>query len=87
MPFDQIPLPLAVHEPLLKVLDLPVAAVNTLLPWQWKGIDVWSSKRQPEHESVWRTLLVHLRVAVPVYVLLFYVPNVIAALVRRRKRG
>jgi hypothetical protein len=86
VPFTEILLSRIVHDWLLKLLDLPVAAVSSLLPWQWKGIDVWSSERQPDYGSIWKMLYVHLRTAVPVYVILFYLPNAIAWIVRRVRR-
>lgn len=86
VPFSETSLPRPLHDGLLKLLDLPIAAVNTILPWQWKGIDAWSSERQPEYGSIWKLLYVHLRIAVPVYVALFYLPNAIAWIVRRARR-
>ena len=87
VPFSETSIPRPLHEWLLKLLDLPIAAVNAILPWQWKGIDVWSSERQPEYSNVLKMLRVHLRVAVPVYVLLFYVPNAVRWVMRRGRRS
>jgi hypothetical protein len=79
------PLPRGTHMVLLRALDFPVAMVSAVLPWQLQGIDVWSPERQAERANMWDLLYAHLRIAVPTYVALFYIPTVIAPMVRRRK--
>jgi hypothetical protein len=74
VPFGMTPLPRTVHVAALRVLDFPIAIVNSVLPWQLRGIDVFATERQPERANMWQLLHAHLRVSVPTYVLLFYVP-------------
>ena len=83
VPFTMTPLRRSSHLALVKVLDFPVAMVSSVLPWQAKGIDLFSEERQPERANMWELLHAHVRVAVPVYVILFYVPNAITFLRRR----
>lgn len=75
---------------ILKVFDFPVAVAGLLLPWEYTGIDLFFGHGfgvgAPAPEEI---LLRHLRVAIPVYVLLFYVPNLIKGgigLIRRRQK-
>jgi hypothetical protein len=86
VPFTMTPLGRGAHLVFVKVLDFPVAMVSSVLPWQLKGIDPFSSERQPERANMWELLHAHVRVAVPVYVTLFYVPNAIAFFLGRRLR-
>lgn len=87
VPYTMTPIPHVIHHPLLVVLDFPVALVSEHLPWQFKGIDTFSSERQPERSNEWEYLYGHLRTAVPVYVVLFYLPNIMLWIVRRPRNG
>ena len=86
VPYAVTPIPRAIHHPLLLILDLPLAPVSTHLPSQLKTIDAFSSARQPEYDSVWQYLHVHLRTAVPIYVVVFYVPALVQWVRRRVRR-
>lgn len=77
---------------LARLLDLPVAAAGLLLPVTWRGVDLWFRPWEfhpysSDHFVV--GMLQHLRIAIPVYVLLFYVPNLFSGLRRwmRSRRG
>lgn len=69
-------------------LDAPVVVANHLLPSRWRGLNLFSGQPQGEfirHEEI---LWLHLRAAIPTYVALFYVPNLICLAMRawRRRR-
>jgi hypothetical protein len=72
------------------VLNLPVAAVGLILPDEWQGIDLWFSQQEWGYLHFSETLIRHLRLAIPVYVLLFYVPSLFRGAVKwgrgRRRR-
>jgi hypothetical protein len=68
---------------LVRLLDLPVAAAGLLLPLEWRGIDLWFQPQEWGYVDPLQGLLRHLRVAIPAYVVLFYVPNVLSAVYRR----
>jgi hypothetical protein len=55
----------------LRLIDFPVAAVSRFLPPG--GDELFSSHGSPTPEYLWH----YLRVAVPVYMLLFYLPNLL----------
>jgi hypothetical protein len=69
-----------------KVLDWPVATVGQLFP-RWYGVDVFYGGRSCDFckpiDFVWS----HTRLAVPVYVVLFYLPNFVVWIVRRFRNG
>jgi hypothetical protein len=70
------------------IFDFPVAAASLVLPFPFKGIDLFFGRGVGEFMSKETLLFWHLRVAIPVYVLLFYVPNLIKGgfgLIRKRK--
>lgn len=74
----------------VKVLDWPVAMVSRQMPPSLKAIDPFSDYPFAHNERAEYVLLLHLRLAVPVYILLFYLPSLIAAglaRLRRRKSG
>ena len=73
---------------IVKWLDLPIAVATQVLPCDQYAVDLWFSVRGgggcPEPiGDLRRYFFNHMRVGVPVYVLLFYLPNVYCA-VRRR---
>lgn len=65
------------------LLDLPVAAAGLLLAPEWRGIDLWFQPQEWGYLHPIEGLLRHLRLAIPVYMLLFYLPNLIAGAHRR----
>lgn len=78
---------LGIWSSVLSVLNAPVAAVGLLIPCPERGLD--APFLQCHHEggqSGPQFFFSHLRLAVPVYVLLFYLPNLIRA-GWARKRG
>ena len=84
--FDFAVLPIGVGGPvlgtLLAVLNLPVAVVGLALPCDQRGLDF------PVGHCHWpnQTLFLHhLRLAIPVYVALFYLPNLVSLIRKRRK--
>jgi hypothetical protein len=72
-----------------KVLDLPVALAGLVVPVTWKGVDLWFEPWSLGYLTFPEALLRHLRIATPVYVLIFYLPTlgrvVWARLGRRRE--
>ena len=85
--FDTLPFGADVQIMLTKIVGLPVAIVSQLLPQgAWHAIDPFAEYPFAHNEPHERLLLLHLRLAVPVYVALFYVPNVVGALYRRFSR-
>ena len=67
-----------------QVFDWPVATAGRLFK-TWHGLDVFYGGRSCDFcqpiDFVWS----HLQLAVPVYVLLFYVPTLVRWIVRRRR--
>lgn len=55
-------------------LDLPIALATQLLPCSESGIDLWFRIRCPEPIEYRRYFFNHMRVGIPAYVLLFYLP-------------
>lgn len=61
---------------LTKLLNLPVAAVGLLLPPEWRGVDLWFQPQEWGYLNEFRGgMLRHLRIAILVYVLIFYLPT------------
>jgi hypothetical protein len=61
---------------IVAILDLPVAIVSQVLPGSWwKGIDVFSVNPFGHGLAPELVLVRHLRLAIPVYVLLFYLAS------------
>lgn len=70
------------------LLDLPIALANLLLPLDWRGLDLVFDRGLTIGTSTPGFLFRHLRVAIPVYVLLFYLPSLLLGSWRRwRRRG
>jgi hypothetical protein len=65
-----------------KVLDWPVATVGLLFP-RWKGVDVFYDGVRCDFCSPAELMWGHLVLAVPVYVVLFYVLPFVLWLVRK----
>jgi hypothetical protein len=65
-----------------KALNLPLAATGLLLPDEWKTIDLWFGTNALHYADFSEVLLRHLRIAIPVYVLQFYLPNLFHGLYR-----
>lgn len=62
-----------------RVLNLPVALAGLALPLELRGLDTWFHRSAVDPGNPTGTLVRHLRNAIPVYVLLFYVPNLLRA--------
>lgn len=85
-PFDRIPLPRSTVAILVRVLDFPVAVAGEVLPIRgmelvFNDYESWCDFCSPG-QFLWQ----QMRLAVPVYVLLFYVPNVIRFVARWNRR-
>lgn len=89
--FSVLPLglDLDVWSPILGALNAPVGAVGLLLPCPERGLDspFWRCHHQGGQTAP-EFFFSHLRLAVPVYVLCFYLPNLLASTWRwsRRRR-
>ena len=76
-PFDRIPLPQSVVVTIIRIVDFPVAFAGNVLPI--RGMEVLSDNHSSWcdfctlHELYWQ----QLRLAVPIYLLLLYVPKLI----------
>ena len=68
--------------PIAMVLDYPIALVSRLRIPYFAGIDLFFGDGVGEFMPSGEVLSWHLRVAIPTYILLFYVPNVCEALGR-----
>jgi hypothetical protein len=88
LPLPEGPTARAVTTVTMKALDLPVALATQLMPCDEFAIDIWFSVRggggcpQPLGNLLgyfWN----HMRVAVPTYVLIFYIPAGLAVVYRR----
>lgn len=53
----------------------------------WRSIDPFSRDQMGHNEPNEKVLLWHLRLAMPVYVVLFYLPNLVLWIVRRFRKG
>lgn len=77
------------------VADLPIAVATQVLPCKEFAIDLWFSVHYPEGcpppqiDDVGELLLNHLRVGIPAYVFVLYIPNMLLGAVRwwRRRSG
>lgn len=70
--FDTLPLGRDLQLGIVKVLDFPVAMVRERMPLTgWLSIDPFSRDQMGHNEPNEKVLLWHLRLAVPVYVVLF----------------
>lgn len=58
-----------------RLVDLPVALAGLILPAKWKGIDLWFSPEGLGYFTFPEALIRHLRIAIPVYMFLFYLPS------------
>jgi len=65
-----------IHLTLAQWLNLPVAVSTQLLPCDEAAADLWFRHNCPERFRSWPYLLQHLRVGIPTYVLLFYLPSI-----------
>lgn len=85
--FDTLPLGRDLQLGIVNVLAYPVAMVSERTPIDgWHAIDPFVDQPVGHNEPNERVLLWHLRLAVPVYVALFYVPNLVAWIIRVRRR-
>jgi hypothetical protein len=86
--YDTLPLGRDAQNAIVKVLAAPVAFVSRLTPPAgWKALDPFTSDVVGHNEPNEKLLLWHLRLAVPTYVVIFYIPSLIRLLVRRARRA
>jgi hypothetical protein len=86
--FDTLPLGRDLQLRIVSVLDFPVAMVSEQMPLDgWRSIDPFSRDQMGHNEPNEKVLLWHLRLAMPVYVVLFYLPNLVLWIVRRFRKG
>jgi len=86
--FNTLPLGRDLQLGIVKVLDFPVAMVSERMPLTgWRAIDPFTSDQLGHNEPDEKLLLWHARLAIPVYVMLFYVPSVVMWIVRRLRNG
>ncbi len=58
-------------------LDLPIAVATQLVPCDEFAVDMWFRVRCPEPiGDLRRYFFNHMRIGIPVYLLLFYLPNI-----------
>ena len=57
------------------LLDLPVAVVSHLTPWHTFDLFFEPGRFGHNNPDAFKLLLLHLRVAIPTYIALFYLPN------------
>lgn len=83
--FVDLPLPEGSYPPtrwgvsltIARWLDLPIAVATQPLPCSESAIDLWFRIRCPEPiGDLWRYFFHHMRVGIPAYVLLFYLPSI-----------
>lgn len=75
----------------IRILDLPIATASQLLPCDERGLDLWyrvapgysSCPHNPGPEFFGN----HMRIGVPAYLALFYLPNLLLAARRRWRRS
>jgi hypothetical protein len=85
--FNTLPLGRGPQLGIVKVLDFPVAMVSEQMPSAgWRAIDPFTSDQIGHNEPDEKLLLWHARLAIPVYVALFYIPNVVTSIVRRLRK-
>ena len=91
--FNLAVLPLGLNldrwSPVLHILNAPVGAVSLLIPCPERGLDFpFGDCHHQGGQTAADFFFSHVRVAVPVYVLCFYLPNLLAATWRwlRRRR-
>jgi hypothetical protein len=66
-----------------QILNLPVAFLSLYLPASFQGLDIVLGRNLPHSLATGDFLWQHLRIAVPTYVFIFYLPNLITRLHRR----
>lgn len=68
---------------MVQVLDLPIATASQLLPCDESGLDLWyrvgPGQSSCPHNPGREFFLNHMRIGVPAYVLLLYVPSIFRA--------
>ncbi len=69
-----------------RLLDWPIATVGLLFPKWWAGIDAFYGRNLCDFCTPGERLTRHLELAIPVYVLLLYVPTFIRWIVEKRRR-
>src|ERR1700692_554812 len=69
-----------------KVFDWPVATAGQLFP-RWHGVDVFYGGRSCDFCKPADVVWGHVCLAVPLYVVLFYLPNILLLVLPRCKKG
>jgi len=85
-PFDRIPLPRDFTGVVVRVLNFPVAVAGEVLPIRGFAVVFNTYESWCDFCTTGERIRRQLGLAVPVYVLLFYLPNAIALIARRSKR-
>jgi hypothetical protein len=70
-----------------RVLDWPVATVGLLFPKWWAGIDAFYGRNLCDFCTPSERLVRHLEFAIPVCILLFYIPALIKWAAEKRGRS
>jgi len=68
-----------------KALNWPVSVLGQFIPG-WAGVNVVSARGGCDFCTPAERLQSHLALAIPVYVTLFYIPNLIAWILRQRRQ-
>src|SRR6266852_1220902 len=74
-PFDRLPLPRAAIWPIVRVLDFPVALAAELLPIRGMELIFHDPASWCDFCTNGELLRMQMRIAIPVYLLLLYVPT------------
>jgi hypothetical protein len=69
-----------------KAVNWPVSSIGQFIP-AWAGINVVSNRGGCDFCTPTERLKGHMALAIPLYVAIFYIPSVIAWLVRHRRRN
>lgn len=84
--FDTLPLGHDLQLAVVRILAAPVVPASRLTSdTGWKAIDPFTSDVVGHNEPSEKLLLWHLRLAIPVYVSLFYLPSLVRWLIHRAR--
>ena len=84
--FAWLPAPVASNQGFVFVLsavNAPVAFISYVFPFSWQAVDLVFGRNLPHTLNSASFLAQHLRTAVPTYIVLFYLPNLLRAARRR----
>jgi hypothetical protein len=74
----------AVCRAAFQALNFPVALVSLYLPFEWQAVDIVLGRDLPETFNTSAFLWRNVRTAVPVYLVVFYLPSLVLYMRRRR---